>query len=94
MKRSDEVAVVERAHRRPRAADDCVRAMIAGVLERFADLPDVAFVSAAQDSMATMRAHHLVAERAGLLGDLRRELRGEPVVAETSMRRWLEADGP
>ena len=47
MKRSDEAAVVERAHRRPRAVDDCVQAMVAGVVERFADLPDAAFVSAA-----------------------------------------------
>jgi GTP cyclohydrolase I/GTP cyclohydrolase-4 len=94
MKRSDEAAVVERAHRRPRAADDCVRAMITGVVERFADLPDAAFVSAAQESTETIRSHHLTAERAGLLGELRRELRtGEPVAPQTSMRRWLEAGG-
>jgi GTP cyclohydrolase IV len=94
MKRSDEAAVVERAHRRPRAVDDCVRAMITGVVERFADLPDAAFVSAAQESTETIHRHHLTAERAGLLGELRRELRtGEPVVRQTSMRRWLEADG-
>lgn len=94
MKRSDEVAVVERAHDRPRAVDDCVRAMISGVVERFADLPDAAFVSAAQDSTETIRRHHLTAERAGLLGELRRELRtGEAVVPQTSMRGWLEPDG-
>lgn len=94
MKRSDEAAVVERAHRRPRAVDDCVRAMITGVVERFADLPDAAFVAAAQESTETMHRHHLTAERAGLLGELRRELRtGEPVVPQTSMRRWLETDG-
>jgi GTP cyclohydrolase-4 len=91
MKRSDEAAVVERAHRRPRTVDDCVRAMITGVVERFADLPDAAFVSAAQDSSETIRGHHLTAERAGLLGELRSELRtGEPVMRQTSMRRWLE----
>jgi GTP cyclohydrolase I/GTP cyclohydrolase-4 len=94
MKRSDEAAVVERAHRRPRAADDCVRAMITGVVERFADLPDAAFVSAAQDNTETIRRHHLTAERAGLLGELRRELEtGQPAVPGTSMRRWLEAGG-
>lgn len=94
MKRSDEAAVVERAHRRPRTVDDCVRAMITGVVERFADLPDAAFVSAAQESTETVRRHHLTAERAGLLGELRRELRtGEPVAPRTSIRRWLEADG-
>jgi GTP cyclohydrolase IV len=93
MKRSDEAAVVERAHRRPHAVDDCVRAMVAGVVERFADLPDAAFVSAAQESTETIHRHHVTAERAGLLGELRRELRtGEPVVPQTSMRGWLEAD--
>jgi GTP cyclohydrolase I/GTP cyclohydrolase-4 len=92
MKRSDEGAVVERAHRRPRAVDDCVRGMIAGVVERFADLPDAAFVFAAQESTETIHRHHLTAERAGLLGELRRALRsGEPAAPRTSMRTWLEA---
>jgi GTP cyclohydrolase-4 len=95
MKRSDEGAVVERAHRRPRAADDCVRAMLAGVLERFPDLPDDAFVSAVHESTETIHAHHVVAERVGLLGGLRREVRtGEPAVPRTSMRGWLEGGGP
>jgi GTP cyclohydrolase-4 len=95
LKRSDEVAVVERAHRRPRVIDDCVRAMIAGAVERLADAPDSAFVSAHHESTETVHHHHVTAERAGLLGELRRELRtGEPVVPQTSMRRWLEADGP
>ena len=34
MKRSDEAAVVEKAHRRPRFVEDCVREMIGGVLRR------------------------------------------------------------
>jgi GTP cyclohydrolase IV len=94
MKRSDEAAVVERAHTRPRSVDDCVRAMIAGVVERFGDLPDAAFVCAAQESTETIRAHHVTAECAGLLEELRRELRsGEPVARRTSMREWLEAGG-
>jgi len=94
LKRSDEAAVVKRAHRRPRFVDDCVRAMIAGVVERFADVPDAVFVSAVHESTETIHRHHVTAERAGLLGEMRRELRtGEPVVPQTSMRRWLEADG-
>ena len=35
MKRSDEGAVVEKAHRRPRFVEDCVREMIRGVIEGF-----------------------------------------------------------
>ena len=34
MKRSDEGAVVEKAHRRPRFVEDCVREMIRGVVEQ------------------------------------------------------------
>jgi GTP cyclohydrolase I/GTP cyclohydrolase-4 len=94
LKRTDEAALVERAHRRPRAVADCVRAMIAGAVERFADAPDSVFVSAGHENTETVHHHHVTAERAGLLGALRRELRtGEPVVPQTSMRRWLEADG-
>lgn len=96
LKRSDEAAVVERAHRRPRALDDCVCAMIAGAVERFADAPDSAFVAAVHDSTETVHNHHVTAERAGLLGELRRELRtGELVERPTSMRRWLDTSvGP
>ena len=77
MKRSDEGTVVERAHWRPRAVDDCVRAMIAGVVERFAEAPDGAVVSAAQQTTETIRSHDLIAERAGLLGEFRREFRAD-----------------
>jgi GTP cyclohydrolase IV len=75
MKRSDEGAVVERAHRRPRTPADCVGAMISGAVERFAELPDAAVVSARQESFETIHRHCVVAERAGTLGALRRELR-------------------
>jgi GTP cyclohydrolase IV len=85
--------VVERAYRRPLAVGECVRAMIAGVVERFADVPDAAFAAAVQESSGTIHSHHLTADRGGLLGQLRRELRtGEPVARQTSMRGWLEAD--
>ena len=93
LKRSDEAAVVERAHRRPRFVEDCVRAMIAGVVERFADAPDEAFVSAAQENIETIHSHNVIAERAGLLGELRRELAtGEAVARHTSMHKWLAAN--
>ncbi len=40
MKRSDEVEVVEKAHRRPRFVEDCVREMVRMATERFAELGD------------------------------------------------------
>src|SRR4051812_2980328 len=94
MKRSDEGAVVERAHRRPRTAGDCVRGMVAGAVERFGDLPDDAFVAAEQESFETLHRHCVVAARAGALGDLRRELAtGAPAVPPASLRAWLDAAG-
>ena len=94
MKRSDEGAVVERAHRRPRAADDCVRAMIAGVVERLAGRAGRRCSSrprrrASRRSTATTSS----AERAGLLGDLRAELATGAAPRALSLRAWLDAAG-
>ena len=94
MKRSDEGAVVERAHRRPRAADECVRAMISGAVDHLAGLPDTVFVSAAQENFETVHRHCITAARAGLLGDLRRELAGGAAPARRmTIGEWLEAGG-
>jgi GTP cyclohydrolase IV len=91
MKRTDEATVVEKAHRRPRFVEDCVREMIGGVLERFPDLNDPAFVSARQENLETIHAHNVVAERFGTLGELRTELRtGEPAPRHTAVRNWLD----
>jgi GTP cyclohydrolase IV len=78
MKRSDEGAVVERAHRRPRTPADCVAAMIAGVVERFTDLPDEAVVSARLESFETLHRHCVTAERTDTLAELRRSLDARP----------------
>jgi GTP cyclohydrolase IV len=91
MKRTDEGAVVEKAHRRPRFVEDCVREMIAGVVERFPALADAAFVSARQENLETIHQHNVVAERFGLLGEVRRELEsGEVASAHVSRRAWLD----
>ena len=74
MKRTDEGAVVEKAHRRPRFVEDCVREMIRGVVERFGGLDDGTFVMARQENLETIHQHNVVAERFGLLGELRREI--------------------
>ena len=91
MKRSDEAAVVEKAHRRPRFVEDCVREMIRGVIEAFPDLDDRTFVSARQLNLETIHQHNVVAERFGTLGEIRRELTsGEPTTEHTSRRAWLD----
>jgi GTP cyclohydrolase I/GTP cyclohydrolase-4 len=92
MKRSDEGAVVEKAHRRPRFVEDCVREMIGGVVTDLTDLSDAHFVSARQENLETIHQHNVVAERFGLLGELRHELAtGEHARHHTSMRDWLDA---
>ena len=91
MKRSDEGAVVEKAHRRPRFVEDCVREMVAGVLSALPDLDDGAFVFARQENLETIHQHNVVAERFGLLGELRDEVAsGQPSPHHVSMREWLD----
>ena len=75
MKRSDEAHVVEKAHRRPRFVEDCVREMVRGVIERFPTLDDRTFVSARQVNLETIHQHNVVAERFGTLGEIRSRAR-------------------
>jgi GTP cyclohydrolase IV len=92
VKRSDEAAVVEKAHRRPRFVEDCVREAIRGAIEHFDGLRDDAFMSSRQENLETIHQHNVVAERFGLVGELRRELdAGEHVAHHTTMREWLDS---
>jgi GTP cyclohydrolase-4 len=92
MKRSDEAHVVEKAHRRPRFVEDCVREMIRGVTDGLAQLDDAAFVSARQVNLETIHQHNVVAERFGTLGEIRSELHtGIASVSHTSLQSWLAA---
>ena len=92
MKRSDEVEVVEKAHQRPRFVEDCVREMIAGVVAAFGELDGASFVSARQENLETIHQHNVVAERHGLLSELRGELELEaPAARQTTLEEWLDA---
>ena len=92
MKRSDEAAVVEKAHRRPRFVEDCVREMVRGVIDSFPGLDDRAFLSARQVNLESIHQHNVVAERFGTLGEVRSELKtGTPTPRHTSQREWLDA---
>src|SRR3954462_15282365 len=91
MKRSDEGAVVEKAHRRPRFVEDCVREMVRGVTERLDFLTDRHFVSARQENLETIHQHNVQAERFGLLGEIRHEIAtGEQSLHHLSLREWLD----
>jgi GTP cyclohydrolase I/GTP cyclohydrolase-4 len=89
MKRSDEVEVVEKAHRRPRFVEDCVREMIAGTLAVYGHLGGACFVSARQENLETIHQHNVVAERHGLLSELREELRTGVSRGHTTLEQWL-----
>ena len=91
MKRSDELEVVEKAHRRPRFVEDCVREMIAGVVAGFPQLDGESFVSAHQENLETIHRHNVVAERHGLLSELRAEIdSGTPAARQTTLEQWLD----
>jgi GTP cyclohydrolase I/GTP cyclohydrolase-4 len=90
MKRTDEAHVVEKAHRRPRFVEDCVREMVRGVIDRFPDLDDRAFVSSRQVNLETIHQHNVVAERFGTLGEIRGELRTSvPSPTHTPLSAWV-----
>ncbi len=92
MKRSDEVEVVEAAHRNPRFVEDCVREMIRRVAEAYPELGDACFVSARQENLETIHRHNVIAERYGLLDEIRSELEsGEYSTRHQTMREWLES---
>jgi GTP cyclohydrolase-4 len=91
MKRSDEVAVVEKAHRQPRFVEDCVREMIRRVVERYPELTNGAFVHARQENLETIHRHSVVAERSGALAEVVRELESdEHSRHHLTTREWLE----
>jgi GTP cyclohydrolase-4 len=92
MKRSDEVAVVEKAHRNPRFVEDCVREMVRRVAEAYPELGDGGFVLARQENLETIHRHSVVAERSGLLSEILAEIEtGEHSRHHITEREWLEA---
>lgn len=92
MKRPDEVEVVEKAHRRPRFVEDCVREMIRRVVEAFPDLTPDSFVMARQENLETIHRHNVVSERYGSLAEIQAELASEVHSPHhLTMREWLEA---
>jgi GTP cyclohydrolase-4 len=90
MKRPDELAIVERAHRRPRFVEDCVREQIRMALIEFAEFEPDTFVMARQENLETIHQHNVVAERSGLLDEMLAEAAGgEHAMRHVTMREWL-----
>jgi GTP cyclohydrolase IV len=92
LKRPDELHVVEQAHLHPRFVEDSVRLMVAGTLEHYADLSDGCFVLARQINFETIHNHDVLAERHGVVRELRGELNGaEYGRSHTTAEEWLAA---
>jgi len=90
LKRPDELFVVEHAHLRPRFVEDSVRIALATTLERYPELADEDFVFSRQVNLETIHTHDVVAERYGIVGELRTELeRGEHAARHTTLAEWL-----
>jgi GTP cyclohydrolase IV len=95
MKRPDELAVVERAHRRPRFVEDCVREQVRMALVEFEGFEPDTFILARQENLETIHQHNVVAERSGLLGEMTAEAAGgEHVARHVTLREWLNGDPP
>jgi GTP cyclohydrolase I/GTP cyclohydrolase-4 len=91
MKRPDEADVVEKAHRRPRFVEDCVREAIRMAVAEYETLGPDAFVMSRQENLETIHHHNVVAERYGLIGELAGELDGgDQVLRHATMRDWLD----
>lgn len=91
MKRPDELSVVAKAHSQPRFVEDCVREMLRQVVETYPDLAGNAFVMAKQENLETIHRHNVVAERYGLLSDIRAEIGGDGHNhSHLTMSEWLE----
>jgi GTP cyclohydrolase IV len=91
MKRPDEAEVVEKAHRRPRFVEDCVREAVRMAVEEYESLGDGVFVMSRQENLETIHQHNVVAERYGMIGELKRELeQDEHVPHHVTRREWLE----
>ena len=91
MKRSDERAVVEKAHRNPRFVEDVVREMVRHVAETYPELRDGGFMVARQENLETIHRHTVVAERTGLVSEVLEEVEtGTHSRRHVSQREWLE----
>lgn len=74
LKRSDEAAIVERAHKNPKFVEDCVRSMAQKIVREFTELPDDSIVTIKQINEESIHRHNAFAERKSTLGELRHEI--------------------
>ena len=74
LKRSDEAAIVELAHKNPKFVEDCVRTMAQKIVNEFPELPDDSIITVKQINEESIHRHNAFAERKSTLGELRQEI--------------------
>lgn len=74
LKRADEAAIVERAHKNPKFVEDCVRTMAQKIVLEFPELPDDSVIVIKQINEESIHRHNAFAERKSTLGELRQEI--------------------
>lgn len=74
LKRADEAAIVERAHKNPKFVEDCVRTMAHKIVREFPELPDDSVITIKQINEESIHRHNAFAERKSTLGELRQEI--------------------
>jgi GTP cyclohydrolase-4 len=74
LKREDELAVVEMAHRNTRFVEDSVRIMAMELLKAFPNAPDDVIAFLRQENEESIHQHNVVAERYATFGELRNEI--------------------
>ena len=84
LKRPDELFVVEHAHLNPRFVEDSVRVALKSLIDEVPGLSDDDFVLSRQVNLETIHDHDVLAERWGTIGEVRREIRGDDGVAQTT----------
>jgi GTP cyclohydrolase-4 len=71
LKRSDEAAVVLRAHQNPKFVEDVVRDILGKLLKKYKKLDDSVHVTVRSESEESIHKHNAFAERVTTLGELR-----------------------
>lgn len=73
LKRPDENRIVTNAHKNPVFVEDCVRNMVAGLLDKYPDLPDNSMVTIKQVNQESIHQHNAYAEKVSSFGNLKKE---------------------
>ncbi len=90
LKRPDELFVVEHAHLQPRFVEDSVRVALNETLSSYPELTDNDFLWSRQVNLETIHTHDVLAERYGIVAELRAELEhSESPAHHTELREWL-----